>query len=115
MNTYTREELEKLSYQELHAIEDELLYPNEVYSNWRIRASAGRMVYFVLTGVYWFCIFWGGDKFIPKSEARGLMQFVWFCISMILAGVSTTITWKLIGMKGRQCVRLAIHYWPVTL
>lgn len=115
MNDYSREQLEKLSYKELHEIEDELLFENEVSGKWRIRASAGRMLYFVLTSIFWFCWFWGVDKFIPKSEARGLIQFVWFFVSMLLAGLTTTLFWKLIGMKGRQFIRLSLHYWPVTI
>lgn len=115
MSQYTRQDLEKLSYSELHAIEDELLFENEVLSGWRIRASAGRMLWFVLTSALWFVIFWGGDRFIPKSEARGLIQFIWFFVSLILAGLSATLLWKVIGMKGRQFVRLTLHYWPVTL
>jgi len=115
MNTYSRDQLEKLSYSELHEIEDELLFENEVSATWRIRASAGRMIYFVLTSIFWFAWFWGVDKFIPKSEARGLVQFIWFFVSLVLAGLTTTLIWKVIGMKGRQFVRLALHYWPVTL
>ena len=115
MSQYTRQDLEKLSYSELHAIEDELLFENEVLSGWRIRASAGRMLWFVLTSALWFVIFWGGDRFIPKSDARGLIQFIWFFVSLILAGLSATLIWKVIGMKGRQFVRLTLHYWPVTL
>lgn len=115
MKIYSREDLERLTYGELHRLEDELLSEYEVAGSWRIRASAGRMVYFVLTGFFWFTYFWSGDALIPRSEAKGLIQFVWFFISLILSGLSTTLLWKVIGMKTRQFLRLSLHYWPVTL
>ena len=112
----TREELEAMSDEELIRFEDELLYDNEVTHEWKIRASGGRMLNFALTAALWALYFFLPLNWINTTfkHTNGLISFFWVVGSLILAGVTAGLLWRIIGMRGRMLIRTLIHYWPVS-
>lgn len=112
-----RAELEARSDEDLIIIEDDLLFQNETGIRWNIRASGGRLVNFILSGVIWFLVFFIFLEPIKKAsgEASPLVQFLWVIASGVFAVMISTFVWRILGLRGRYVVRSALHYWPVTI
>lgn len=109
--------LREMSDDELFFYEDGLLLKNELSTEFRIRASGGRFVVFVLSALF-FAVYMMAMAIFAKSipeQQRPLFTFPGFFLALGLGVVTGHMVWKHIGAHTRFWVRSALHYWPVTL
>ncbi len=109
--------LREMSDEELFFYEDSLLLKNELSTEFRIRASGGRFVVFVLSAVF-FAASMAALAVLAKSipeQQRPLFTFPGFFLALGLGVVLGHMVWKHIGAHPRFWIRSALHYWPVTL
>lgn len=113
----TREELDALTDEQLIELEDHVLTENEKSGRYRIRASSGRIVIFVLSGLYWLILmgFVATISLKIPEATRPLFTFPAFFVTFGIAIFLATRTWTASGVRARYIVRTAFHYWPVTL
>ncbi len=110
-------ELQRMNYQELIQLEDEMMLQNELDTTFRIRNSGGRMIIFVLGVIFFFLYLQISIKIasgIPENS-RGLFSFPAYILSLFLGVVSSHYLWKSIGTGARTLLRYALHYWPVAI
>ncbi|MBK7893014.1 MAG: hypothetical protein IPJ84_19815 [Bdellovibrionales bacterium] len=109
--------LREMSDDELFFYEDSLLLKNELSTEFRIRASGGRFVVFVLSALF-FAAYMAAMAVFAKSipeQQRALFTFPGFFLALGLGVVTGHMLWKHIGAHARFWIRSALHYWPVTL
>lgn len=112
----TIEELKTLSHYELRKIEDDLLYEREIDTQMRVRHTGGRFIILMLGIFVWVIL---SRIFMQitsplESQAKGLLSFILFFVSLGMSVAISHLIWKIIGMSGRNLFRNAIHYWPIT-
>lgn len=113
----SEDELRQMSAEELFYYEDDLLLKNELSTQYRIRATGGRFVVFVMSALF-FALFMGimaalSTK-IPEQQ-RPLFTFPGFFLAFGLGLFVGHRLWKIFGPHARFWIRSALHYWPVTL
>ncbi|MBL7687317.1 MAG: hypothetical protein JNJ49_04740 [Bdellovibrionaceae bacterium] len=109
--------LREMSADELFFYEDSLLLKNEMSTEFRIRASGGRLVVFVLSAVFFAAYMMAMAIFVKSipEQQRPLFTFPGFFLALGLGAFTGHMLWKHIGANARFWVRSALHYWPVTL
>jgi len=110
-------DLREMSDDELFFYEDCLLLKNELSTEFRIRASGGRLVVFVLSALF-FAAYMAAMAIFAKSipeQQRPLFTFPGFFLALGLGAVTGHMLWKHVGAHVRFWIRSALHYWPVTL
>ena len=109
--------LQRMSYDELVALEDELLLKNELSTVLRIRFTAGRVVLLLLGGVLWL-VFFLIAVLLTRSmqeDLRGLVSAAAVFVSLGLAVFAAQRVWSAAGTPVRMLFRYALHYWPVLV
>lgn len=109
--------LREMSDDELFYYEDSLLLKNELSTEFRVRASGGRLVVFIFS-VLFFAIYMAVMAIFAKNipeQQRPLFTFPGFFLAFGLGIFTGHMLWKHIGANARFWIRSALHYWPVTL
>lgn len=114
MNDY---DLKQNTYRELLDLEDRLRLEDELATHLRPRQSGGRLVIFILSVFLWALLFLGASNLTKnlKQDIRGIVGTVLVIVTLGLAVVIARKLWASSPAPVRRWVRLAMHYWPVTV
>lgn len=114
--------LERMSDLELRQLEDRLRLRAELHTgSHNHRFAADKLALFALVALFWGASWFGAALFMKAllpRQAEPLANYVGILLILpmgIFAVFYAARTWERLGLRGRELVRAAFHYWPLTL
>lgn len=107
--------LEELDDEELARLEDRLLMEREIDWTFRSGASAGRIVIVILFVALFLILKAAATRLLGGMDLGVVLFIASYLLLLGVAIVGAWAIWRSIGRPGRRVLRLALHYWPLTL